>query len=184
MRRTSAARGRQRRRRCPGRRAPGGRGDVQRGEIVPSSSICGPSTTAKPRSAKISLTSCMTWLTGWIEPRAASTTGSDRSRGSVASRRSSASCSSGAFHRRQTRGHRLAKRVDPSGPSAGRACRRPCFRGLLSKAVTLARLPERGDAERFQARRARSRRQCRRRGWSEDRRGLTRFSLVETNARA
>ena len=60
-------------------------------------SISGPSATEKPRSAKISVSSSITWLTGWIEPVGLSGAGSDRSSRSVASRRSSSSFSSAAF---------------------------------------------------------------------------------------
>src|SRR5574338_380652 len=56
-------------------------------------SISGPSATEKPRSAKISASSSITWLTGWTVPRGASGAGSDRSIVSVASLRSSSAFS-------------------------------------------------------------------------------------------
>src|SRR3954469_12909739 len=60
-------------------------------------SISGPSATAKPRSAKISASSSMTWLTGWTVPCGISGAGSERSSLSVASFRSSSAFSSAAF---------------------------------------------------------------------------------------
>ncbi len=38
-------------------------------KLCQSSSISGPVATAKPRSAKISASSSITWLTGWMLPR-------------------------------------------------------------------------------------------------------------------
>ena len=60
-------------------------------------SISGPSATVKPRSAKISASSSITWLTGWTVPWTLSGAGSDRSSVSVASLRSSSAASSAAF---------------------------------------------------------------------------------------
>ena len=37
-------------------------------KLYQSLSTCGPSATAKPRSAKIAAISSITWLTGWIVP--------------------------------------------------------------------------------------------------------------------
>ena len=47
-------------------------------KLYQSVSICGPSATAKPISAKIAMTSSVTWLTGWTVPlrRAAERPGS------------------------------------------------------------------------------------------------------------
>ena len=63
-------------------------------KLCQSSSISGPSATAKPRSAKISASSSITWLTGWTVPLGISWAGSDRSIVSVASLRSSSAVSS------------------------------------------------------------------------------------------
>jgi len=63
-------------------------------KLYQSLSICGPSATAKPISAKIAVTSSVTWLTGWMVParrgRAGSVTSSHSSR-SLASSAASAS---------------------------------------------------------------------------------------------
>ena len=61
------------------------------------SSISGPSATAKPRSAKISASSSITWLTGWTDPCGISGAGSDRSTRSVASLCSSSAASSSSL---------------------------------------------------------------------------------------
>src|SRR5438270_7322997 len=60
-------------------------------------SISGPSATEKPRSAKISASSSITWLTGWTVPLRLAGAGRERSIGSVASLRSSSAASSAVF---------------------------------------------------------------------------------------
>ena len=85
--------------------APGGlvsvRAECQSGmlrasKLYQSVSICGPSATAKPISARIAVTSSVTWLTGWIVPclrsRAGSVTSSHSDR-SLSSKAASASAS-------------------------------------------------------------------------------------------
>jgi hypothetical protein len=43
-------------------------GHVERVKIIPSVSICGPSATENPISAKIAVTSSQTWEMGWMVP--------------------------------------------------------------------------------------------------------------------
>jgi hypothetical protein len=62
-------------------------------KLCHSSSISGPVATEKPRSAKISASSSITWLTGWTVPFGTSRAGSDRSSVSAASRASSSAAS-------------------------------------------------------------------------------------------
>ena len=66
-------------------------------KLCQSSSISGPVATEKPRSAKISASSSITWLTGWTEPLGAAGAGKVRSRLSVARRASSSASSSTAL---------------------------------------------------------------------------------------
>jgi hypothetical protein len=40
-------------------------------KLYQSLSTCGPSATEKPMSAKIAVSSSITWLTGWMVPAAA-----------------------------------------------------------------------------------------------------------------
>jgi hypothetical protein len=58
-------------------------------KLCHSSSISGPVATEKPKSAKISASSSITWLTGWTVPRGVSGAGKDRSTVSSASRAAS-----------------------------------------------------------------------------------------------
>ena len=66
-------------------------------KLCQSSSISGPVATAKPMSAKISASSSITWLTGWMVPRAAIGAGSVRSIVSRANWSLSAACSSASL---------------------------------------------------------------------------------------
>jgi hypothetical protein len=68
--------------------------------------------TAKPRSAKISASSSITWLTGWTVPSGAAGAGSVMSSRSVARRASSAAASSAAFFAAMRVGDLGAQPVD------------------------------------------------------------------------
>ncbi len=79
-------------------------------KLCQSSSISGPVFTAKPRSAKISASSSITWLTGWMLPLGRAGAGSVRSSVSVASLRSSSAASSPAL--RASTAPAIAARAD------------------------------------------------------------------------
>ena len=66
-------------------------------KLYQSVSISGPVATANPRSAKISASSSITWLTGWTVPTGGMSAGSVMSSVSVASRASSSARSSAAL---------------------------------------------------------------------------------------
>ena len=106
-----------------------------------------PSATAKPRSAKISVSSSITWLTGWTEPLGLRA-GSDRSSRSVASRRSSSAFSSACLARRDRRVTCLAQRVDLRRFGGARVGVHRAQR--LEQRRDLARLAERRDAHRVE----------------------------------
>ena len=104
-------------------------------KLCQSSSISGPVATVKPRSAKISASSSITWLTGCTEPRGASAAGSVISSVSFASWASSAAFSSASF---------LAAMASATSPRtawiAGAASARSS--GLIPPSVFKARLTQ------------------------------------------
>ncbi len=71
-------------------------GMLSASKLCQSVSTCGPSATAYPISAKIAVTSSVTWLTGWIVPCGRCRGGSVTSSHSVFNRSSSAASSSAA----------------------------------------------------------------------------------------
>ena len=117
-------------------------------KLCQSSSISGPSATAKPRSAKISASSSITWLTGWTDPlrRLA------RRQRQVEPLGRQPPVELGILQRRLARGdrrrHGLAQRVDPRPFAAALLGRHRAQR--LEQGGDLARLAERRDAHRVE----------------------------------
>ncbi len=70
-------------------------------KLYQSLSTCGPSATAKPISAKIAVTSSVTWLTGWMVPCGRGRPGRVTSSHSPLSRSSSAASSSASLRARR-----------------------------------------------------------------------------------
>ena len=123
-------------------------------KLCQSSSISGPVATEKPRSAKISASSSITWLTGWTLPCGA---GVDRQR-HVERLGGEPPLELGLLQRRLARrdrlGHRLAQAVDARslalpllGRHAAKRLQQPGHRALLAERGDALRL-ERGEIRR------------------------------------
>ena len=114
--------------------------------------MSGPSATEKPISAKIAVSSSITWLIGWMRPRVsgASGTGSVTSMRSAASRASRAASASASFRAAIARLHLVAQAVDERAALLA-LLRRHGAEGLQEFGDG-ALLAERGDAHGFEGR--------------------------------